>query len=173
MNFADWFTRLLVRSDENYLDVRMQQQNAQQFRTAVARAAEDAYTKFRVSSFEFRVPDTSNPSGTFARASSWLPAELERELETRNSKLETLSLSSSNNRSPFRRAFAAGTPNSCSIKSWPICESVTEPAITSISTPRWRSNSMPPQAPTESDAQNTRPAVASRNSKSAKTDSTE
>ena len=36
MDFANGFPRMLVRSDESDLRVRMQQQYAQQFRTAVA-----------------------------------------------------------------------------------------------------------------------------------------
>jgi hypothetical protein len=41
MNFADRFAGLLVRRDENDLDVRMKQQNAQQLRAAVTGAAKD------------------------------------------------------------------------------------------------------------------------------------
>ncbi len=46
MHLADGFTRVLVRGDERNLGVRMVQQDAQQFRAAVARPAEDANTQF-------------------------------------------------------------------------------------------------------------------------------
>ena len=43
MNLADRFSGLLVRGDEDQLNVRMKQQNAQQLRAAITGATENAY----------------------------------------------------------------------------------------------------------------------------------
>ena len=39
MNFANWFSRLLVASDQGDFGIRMAQQNAQQLGASIARAA--------------------------------------------------------------------------------------------------------------------------------------
>ena len=46
VNFADRFTRLLVGGYEYHLDVRMEQENAQQLRAAVTGAAKDTDANF-------------------------------------------------------------------------------------------------------------------------------
>ena len=50
MNFADTLARLFVGSDKGDFDIRMQQQDAKQFRSAVTRAAEDSDFEFPMSS---------------------------------------------------------------------------------------------------------------------------
>src|SRR5260370_26513436 len=56
MHFADCFPGVLVRGNDSNLSVWMRQQNPQQFRTAVARAAENCNSQFHVSGFRFQVP---------------------------------------------------------------------------------------------------------------------
>ena len=46
MDFANGLARMLVGGDESELDVWVQQQYAQQFRTSVARAAENCDLQF-------------------------------------------------------------------------------------------------------------------------------
>ncbi len=48
MHFTDCFPGVLVRGNDSNLSVWMRQQNPQQFRTAVARAAENCNLKFHL-----------------------------------------------------------------------------------------------------------------------------
>ncbi len=94
----------------------MLKQNAQQFRSAVAEPPKIPILEFHVhyevsteSGFDrFMLSDPCN-------ATRLVEPTQRGDLETRNSELETLSLTTSNSFAPLRRAFAAGTPNSFSM----------------------------------------------------------